>query len=125
MTWDCTLIAFYLSIFATTCMASSLDLCLLESNGTVTTSSNITWAQVVDQPIREFDGPSYLRPDNGAFFRIPVLNVLTRPFRRRVGPVGLQHRHSLGPHASRRRPRRQVEGSTNMVPWCYCFHHRI
>ncbi|KAM0796804.1 hypothetical protein BDR22DRAFT_824895 [Usnea florida] len=43
----------------------SFDLCPLNSNDTVTTFSNITWAQAIDQPIRQFDGPSYLRPDIG------------------------------------------------------------
>ena len=45
------------------CVASSLDLCPLSLNDTVTPSSNITWSQAVDQPIRQLDGPSYLRPD--------------------------------------------------------------
>ena len=63
-----TSIALFLSFFLSACLASSLDLCPLNLNDTVTTSSNITWAQAVDQPIRDFDGPSYLRPDIGMHF---------------------------------------------------------
>lgn len=64
MTRIWTLIALSLS-FLNSCVASSLDLCPLNLNDTVTVSSNITWAQAIDQPIRHFDGPSYLRPDIG------------------------------------------------------------
>ena len=48
----------------------SFDLCPLNLNDTVTTFSNITWAQASDQPIKHFDGPSYLRPDIGKFFSL-------------------------------------------------------
>ncbi|CAD6577960.1 MAG: hypothetical protein ASARMPREDX12_008575 [Alectoria sarmentosa] len=67
MPWICTrtLVALSLFSFFDACIASSLDLCPLHLNDTVTTSSNITWAQAVDQPIRQFQGPSYLRPDIG------------------------------------------------------------
>ena len=125
-----TLIAFALSIFFTTCIASSLDLCPLDLNGTVTSSSNITWAQTVDQPIREFYGPSYLRPDIGTSFYVPlscdtsVSMMLMGPCRRRIGPVGLQHRHPSSPYTSRHHPCRQVGGRANMVSWCHRLHHR-
>ena len=63
-----TLIVFSILPFFNACIAASLDLCPLSLNDTVTTSSNITWAQAVDQPISQFDGPSYLRPDIGTTF---------------------------------------------------------
>ncbi|KAF6223315.1 hypothetical protein HO133_000157 [Letharia lupina] len=65
MTWMWTLIVLSWVFFFNACVAASLDICPLNSNDTVTTSSNITWAQAVDQPIRQLDGPSYLRPDIG------------------------------------------------------------
>ena len=68
MTWIWPLLAFSLFLFPNVCVASSLDLCPLNLNDNVSTSSNITWAQAVDQPIRQFDGPSYLRPDIGRYF---------------------------------------------------------
>ena len=65
MPWPRTLAVLSLFAFFNACIASSLDLCPLNDTDTITTSSNITWAQVIDQPIRHFTGPSYLRPDIG------------------------------------------------------------
>lgn len=62
------LIALSLFPLFNACVAASLELCPLNLNDSVTTSSNITWAQAVDQPIKQFDGPSYLRPDIGTYF---------------------------------------------------------
>lgn len=68
MSWTWTFVAVSFFSFFSVSIASSLDLCPLNVNDTVTTPSNITWAQAVDQPIRQFDGPSYLRPDIGTYF---------------------------------------------------------
>ena len=56
-----------LSFFLFLCLAiaSSLEQCPLDLNASVSPYSNITWAQVTNQPILSFGGPSYLRPDIG------------------------------------------------------------
>ena len=71
-TWTVTALSLLsLYFFINACAASSLDLCPLNSNDTITPSSNITWSQVIEQPIRQFDGSSYLRPDIGtSFYRL-------------------------------------------------------
>lgn len=82
-----TSIVLFLYFFFSACLASSLDLCPLNLNDTVTTSSNITWGQAVDQPIRHLNGRSYLRPNIGTcFYRIHrpataiFLEVLTEAY---------------------------------------------
>ena len=45
--------------------ASSLELCPLDLNATISPFSNITWAQVTNQSILSFGASSYLRPDIG------------------------------------------------------------
>ena len=70
MTWMWPLVALTLFLFLYLSVASSLDLCPMTPIKTVTTSSKVTWAQVLDQPIRQL-GPSYLRPDIGTYFCHP------------------------------------------------------
>ena len=132
MTWMWTLIVLSLCFFFDACVAASLDICPLNSNDTVTTSSNITWAQAVDQPIRQLDGPSYLRPDIGTYFcrlQHPAAELYSingadgSLIRRRIGSVGLQHHHPAGPHTGRDHPRRQMGSRADMVLGRHRFHH--
>lgn len=45
-------------------------------------------------------------------------------YRRRIGPMDLQHRHPLSSHTSRDHPRREMGSRSDMVPWRHRLHHR-
>lgn len=44
---------------------SFIDMCPLDLNAKVSPYFNITWAQAVEHPVQQFQGPSYLRADVG------------------------------------------------------------
>lgn len=67
--------------------------------------------------VRSFAASASLRPGylDGANWSV---------FRRRLGPMDLQHRHPLSPHTSRDHPRCEMGSRSDMVPWRHRLHHR-